>query len=137
MTATRTSSTDNPLDASQWRLVEGFSDITDITYHRNTGEGRANSIVRIASDRPEARNASRPRTVEELHGVIDHARRNSDVGTVLLTGNGRSPKHGGWAAYSGGDQRTRGRSGYRYADGETADREHTALEKLEGGRLQI
>ena len=75
MTATRTYSTDNPFDASQWRAVEGFSDLTDITYHRHTGEGRANGIVRIAFDRPEVRNAFRPHTVDELYRVLDHARR--------------------------------------------------------------
>ena len=137
MTATRTYSTDNPFDASQWRAVEGFSDLTDITYHRHTGEGRANGIVRIAFDRPEVRNAFRPHTVDELYRVLDHARRTPDVGTVLLTGNGPSEKDGGWAFCSGGDQRIRGRSGYRYADGETADTVDTAREKVEGGRLHI
>jgi len=137
MTATQTYSTDNPFDASQWRAVEGFSDLTDITYHRHTGEGRANGIVRIAFDRPEVRNAFRPHTVDELYRVLDHARRTPDVGTVLLTGNGPSEKDGGWAFCSGGDQRIRGRSGYRYADGETADTVDTAREKVEGGRLHI
>ena len=137
MTATRTYSTDNPFDASQWRAVEGFSDLTDITYHRHVGEGRANGIVRIAFDRPEVRNAFRPHTVDELYRVLDHARRTPDVGTVLLTGNGPSEKDGGWAFCSGGDQRIRGRSGYRYAEGETADTVDTAREKVEGGRLHI
>src|SRR5690625_807276 len=137
MTATRTYSTDNPFDASQWRAVDGFSDLTDITYHRHVGEGRANGIVRIAFDRPEVRNAFRPHTVDELYRVLDHARRTPDVGTVLLTGNGPSEKDGGWAFCSGGDQRIRGRSGYRYADGETADTVDTAREKVEGGRLHI
>ena len=45
----------------------------------------------------------------------------SDVGVVLLTGNGPSPKDGGWAFCSGGDQRIRGRSGYQYASGDTAE----------------
>lgn len=137
MTATRTYSTDNPFDASQWRTVEGFSDLTDITYHRHVGEGRANGIVRIAFDRPEVRNAFRPHTVDELYHVLGHARRTPDVGTVLLTGNGPSEKDGGWAFCSGGDQRIRGRSGYRYADGETADTVDAAREKVEGGRLHI
>src|SRR5690625_482963 len=134
MTATRTYSTDNPFDASQWRAVEGFSGLTDITYHRHTGEGRANGIVRIAFDRPEVRNAFRPHTVDELYRVLDHARRTPDVGTVLLTGNGPSEKDGGWAFCSGGDQRIRGRSGYRYADGETADTVRSAERRVEGGR---
>lgn len=117
--------------------MEGFSDLTDITYHRHVGEGRANGIVRIAFDRPEVRNAFRPHTVDELYRVLDHARRTPDVGTVLLTGKGPSEKDGGWAFCSGGDQRIRGRSGYRYADGETADTVDAAREKVEGGRLHI
>ena len=77
--------------------------------------------MRIAFDRPEVRNAFRPHTVDELYRVLDHARMTPDVGCVLLTGNGPSPKDGGWAFCSGGDQRIRGRAGYQYADGETAD----------------
>jgi len=61
------------------------------------------------------RNAFRPGTVDELYRVLDHARMSPDVGCVLLTGNGPSPKDGGWAFCSGGDQRIRGRSGYQYA----------------------
>ena len=74
-------------------------------------------MVRIAFDRPEVRNAFRPHTVDELYRALDHARQSSDVGAVLLTGNGPSPKDGGWAFCSGGDQRIRGRAGYEYADG--------------------
>ena len=74
-------------------------------------------MVRIAFDRPEVRNAFRPHTVDELYRALDHARQSSDVGAVLLTGNGPSPKDGGWAFCSGGDQRIRGRAGYDYADG--------------------
>ncbi len=108
-------STDNPFRPELWHSVEGFEDLTDITYHRLNGEGRKNGIVRIAFDRPEVRNAFRPHTVDELYRALDHARRTPDVGTVLLTGNGPSEKDGGWAFCSGGDQRIRGRSGYRYA----------------------
>lgn len=127
----------NPFKPELWNVVEGFEDLTDITYHRHVGEGRANGIVRIAFDRPEVRNAFRPHTVDELYRALDHARRTPDVGTVLITGNGPSSKDGGWAFCSGGDQRIRGRSGYRYADGETADTVDTAREKVEGGRLHI
>ena len=77
--------------------------------------------MRIAFDRPEVRNAFRPHTVDELYRALDHARMAPDVGTVLLTGNGPRPRDGGWAFCSGGDQRIRGRSGYQYAEGETAD----------------
>jgi naphthoate synthase len=135
--------TDNPFDPSQWREVPGF-DFDDITYHRHAGAGRENGIVRIAFDRPEVRNAFRPHTVDELYRALDHARRSPDVGTVLLTGNGPSPKDGGWAFCSGGDQRIRGRSGYQYAtehDGDvaaaTADTVDEARVKVEGGRLHI
>ena len=91
--------------------MEGF-DFTDITYHRAVDQG----TVRIAFDRPEVRNAFRPHTVDELYRALDHARMTTDVGCVLLTGNGPSPRDGGWAFCSGGDQRIRGRDGYQYAE---------------------
>ncbi len=119
-------------DPEQWREVEGF-DFTDITYHRARDVG----AVRIAFDRPEVRNAFRPHTVDELYRALDHARMTPDVGCILLTGNGPSPRDGGWAFCSGGDQRIRGRSGYQYASGETADTVDEARVKAAGGRLHI
>jgi naphthoate synthase len=95
--------------ADLWEPVPGF-DFSDITYHRAKSQG----TVRIAFHRPEVRNAFRPKTVDELYVALDHARQSSDVGTVLLTGNGPSPKDGGWAFCSGGDQRIRGKVGYQY-----------------------
>ncbi|CAN5344768.1 1,4-dihydroxy-2-naphthoyl-CoA synthase [soil metagenome] len=115
-------------DADAWTTVPGF-ELTDITYHRAVDAG----VVRIAFDRPDIRNAFRPHTVDELYRVLDHARRSSDVGCVLLTGNGPSSKDGGWAFCSGGDQRIRGRDGYRYADGETAE----TIDPARSGRLHI
>src|SRR5690348_14886397 len=115
-------------DPERWRAVEGFS-FTDITYHRAVGSG----TVRVAFDRPEVRNAFRPHTVDELYTALDHARMNGDVGCVLLTGNGPSPRDGGWAFCSGGDQRIRGRDGYRYAEGETA----ATVDPARAGRLHI
>ena len=112
---------DNPFDPSAWQPIDGFG-LTDVTYHRHVVDGVAQPTVRIAFDRPEVRNAFRPHTVDELYRVLDHARMSPDVGVVLLTGNGPSPKDGGWAFCSGGDQRIRGRSGYQYAAGETAER---------------
>ena len=106
-------------DASQWDVVPGFEGFTDVTYHR----ARAHGTVRVAFDRPEVRNAFRPRTVDELFGALEHARTTSDVGCVLITGNGPSPKDGGWAFSSGGDQRIRGADGYKYegaAEGDPA-----------------
>jgi len=102
-----------------WREVQGFT-FKDLTYHRAVDQG----TVRIAFNRPECRNAFRPGTVDELYQALEHARTTSDVGCVLLTGNGPSPKDGGWAFCSGGDQRIRGRDGYKYesAAGEGIDR---------------
>lgn len=97
-------------DAEVWREVPGFEGLTDVTYHLDVS-GR---IARVAFDRPEVRNAFRPQTVDELARALDDARQNPRVGVVLLTGNGPSPKDGGWAFSSGGDQRIRGRAGYEY-----------------------
>ena len=119
----------NPFDAGLWEPVSGFDDLTDITYHRALDQ----PTVRVAFDRPEVRNAFRPHTVDELYRVLDHARMSSNVGVVLLTGNGPSPKDGGWAFCSGGDQRIRGRSGYQYASGETAE----TVDPARAGRLHI
>ncbi len=115
-------------DPTQWHPVDGF-DFTDITYHRANDVG----AVRIAFDRPEIRNAFRPHTVDELYTALNHARMSSDIGAVLLTGNGPSPKDGGWAFCSGGDQRIRGKDGYKYAEGETAD----SIDQARAGRLHI
>lgn len=104
-------------DESAWRIVPGFENLTDLTYHRAVEQG----TVRIAFNRPEVRNAFRPQTVDELLAVLEHSRISSDVGCVLITGNGPSPKDGGWAFCSGGDQRIRGKFGYQYAEGDTAD----------------
>ena len=118
-------------DPDRWEPVEGF-DLSDVTYHRGrTGADRG--TVRIAFDRPEVRNAFRPQTVDELYGTLDHARMATDVGTILLTGNGPSSKDGGWAFCSGGDQRIRGSDGYRYAEGEGAD----SVDPARTGRLHI
>ena len=118
----------NPFRPELWTPVEGF-DFTDITYHR------ANDVpaVRIAFDRPEVRNAFRPHTVDELYRALDIARQDSRIGAVLLTGNGPSPKDGGWAFCSGGDQRIRGKAGYRYASGTDA----STIDRARAGRLHI
>jgi len=112
-------------DPEAWDIVPGF-DFSDITYHR----ARRIGAVRIAFDRPEVRNAFRPRTVDELYRALDHARMTPDVGCVLLTGNGPSPKDGGWAFCSGGDQRIRGRDGYQYED-------DAGIDPTKLGRLHI
>ena len=115
-------------DPTAWREVDGFS-FNDITYHR----AHAHGTVRIAFNRPEVRNAFRPATVDELFVALDHARQSTDIGCVLLTGNGPSPKDGGWAFCSGGDQRIRGKDGYKYADGDTA----STINQGRTGRLHI
>lgn len=118
-------------DPSAWEEVPGF-EFEDITYHRARHQG----TVRVAFDRPECRNAFRPKTVDELYTALDHARMTSDVGCVLLTGNGPSAKDGGWAFSSGGDQRIRGKDGYKYEQaGSGGDREKMDLARL--GRLHI
>jgi naphthoate synthase len=124
-------------DPSAWKPVPGFEDLTDLTYHRALAHG----TVRIAFDRPEVRNAFRPHTVDELLRVLEHARISSDVGCVLLTGNGPSPKDGGWAFCSGGDQRIRGRAGYQYTRPEGAEgragETSESVDQAKLGRLHI
>jgi naphthoate synthase len=115
-------------DPQAWRAIPGF-EFRDITYHRAVETG----AVRVAFNRPEVRNAFRPQTVDELYRALDHARMSSDVGCVILTGNGPSPKDGGWAFCSGGDQRIRGKDGYKYAEGETA----ATIDPARTGRLHI
>jgi naphthoate synthase len=112
---------------ARWREVDGFK-FEDITYHRAVDQG----TVRIAFHRPEVRNAFRPRTVDELYTALDHARMTTDVGCVLITGNGPSPKDGGWAFCSGGDQRIRGKDGYKYEGDEAGKPDVGRL-----GRLHI
>lgn len=114
-------------DPSLWDEVADFK-FEDITYHRAKDQG----TVRIAFNRPECRNAFRPKTVDELYLALDHARQTSDVGVVLITGNGPSPKDGGWAFSAGGDQRIRGKDGYKY---EGMDQDKIDPAKL--GRLHI
>ena len=115
-------------DPNVWSAVDAF-ELTDITYHRAVDQG----TVRIAFNRPEVRNAFRPNTVDELYRALDHARMTTDVGCVLLTGNGPSPRDGGWAFCSGGDQRIRGPVGYQYeGDGTPGEVDAARL-----GRLHI
>ncbi|MBM7501684.1 naphthoate synthase [Brachybacterium muris] len=132
-------------DPSRWREVtaaeHGGPAFTDITYHRgvqrsDAATGHDLPVVRIAFDRPEVRNAFRPHTVDELYRAIDHARLDTGVGVVLLTGNGPSPKDGGRSFCSGGDQRIRGRAGYEYADAEELG-ETDQVRTGSSGRLHI
>ncbi|GLJ62889.1 MULTISPECIES: 1,4-dihydroxy-2-naphthoyl-CoA synthase [Microbacterium] len=115
-------------DPAEWDAAPGSEDYRDITAHVSK-DGR---IARIAIDRPEVRNAFRPATVDELYRALDLARTDPRIGVVLLTGNGPSPKDGGWAFCSGGDQRIRGRDGYKYSEDETS-----VTDSARAGRLHI
>jgi len=115
-------------DENLWETVNGF-DFEDITYHKAKSQG----TVRIAFNRPEVRNAFRPLTVDELYRALDHARMSTNIGSILITGNGPSPKDAGWAFCSGGDQRIRGKDGYKYADGDSSE----SIDTSKVGRLHI
>jgi naphthoate synthase len=116
-------------DSALWCDVAGFEDLVDVTYHQ-TADGQ---IARVAFNRPEVRNAFRPRTVDELYRALDHARLQTTLGVIILTGNGPSQKDGGWAFSSGGDQRIRSADGYRYSDTDDA----TGIDPAQSGRLHI
>ena len=123
----------------RWRNIEGLN-FHDITMHRGVERSvdeagtvtavRDLPVVRIAFNRPEVRNAFRPETVDELYRALDMARLDTTVGVIILTGNGPSPKDGGWAFCSGGDQKARGTDGYRYGTGSEEG-------PAGGGRLHI
>ncbi|RKR73062.1 1,4-dihydroxy-2-naphthoyl-CoA synthase [Frondihabitans australicus] len=115
-------------DPTEWVEATGAGELTDLTYHHDVN----GQLARIAFNRPEVRNAFRPQTVDELARTLDDARMNPRIGVVLLTGNGPSPKDGGWAFCSGGDQRIRGRDGYKYE----GSQEHTP-DPARNGRLHI
>lgn len=117
-------------DESKWEPIEDC-EFRDLTYHRAVDSG----TVRIAFDRPAVRNAFRPGTVDELYDALDHAKRQTDVGCILLTGNGPSPKDEGWAFCAGGDQTVRGESGYEYDGDKDRASEHGRLHILEVQRL--
>ena len=112
-------------NAEDWNEIKNFT-FEDITFH----EAVVGGTVRIAFNRPECRNAFRPQTVDELHTALQYAAENESIGVVLLTGNGPSPKDGGWAFCSGGDQRVRGKDGYKYPDAKDKT-------KAKMGRLHI
>lgn len=115
-------------DPDSWVPAPGSEGYRDITSHVSP-DGR---IARVAFDRPEVRNAFRPATVDELYRALEIARTDPKIGAVLLTGNGPSQKDGGWAFCSGGDQRIRGRDGYKYSDEDGA-----VTDPARAGRLHI
>ena len=83
--------------AADWRAAAEYEDIRYET---------ADGIAKITIDRPEVRNAFRPETVIELSDAFERAREDTEVGVIVLTGEGPL------AFCSGGDQRVRGDSGY-------------------------
>lgn len=91
-----------------WTTIKEFQ---DITYRYSNG------VARIAFNRPECRNAFRPKTTDELLQALIHAHESQEIGVVLISGEGPSPKDGGWAFCSGGDQRVRSTTGYKGEDG--------------------
>lgn len=86
-----------------WQQVKEY---TDITYHK------ADGMARIAFNRPEVRNAFRPQTIDEMIEAFREAWMDDEIGVVLLTGNGPSPKDGVYSFCAGGDQKVRGHAGY-------------------------
>ena len=92
------------MSSISWETVKEYE---DITYKK------AGGVARIAFNRPEVRNAFRPRTVYELYEAFLDTREDHAIGVVLLSGEGPSPKDGGWAFCSGGDQNARGHQGLR------------------------
>ena len=93
---------------SKWTSKKAYEDITYTT---------RNGVARIAFNRPEVRNAFRPKTVFELYEALLDAKEDNSIGVVLLSGEGPSPKDGVWAFCSGGDQRVRAKTGYKAEDG--------------------
>ena len=91
-----------------WKIVKEYEDITF---------KMADGVARIAFNRPEVRNAFRPKTVDELLEALIICHESQEIGVVLITGEGPSPKDGGWAFCSGGDQRVRAKRGYEGLDG--------------------
>jgi naphthoate synthase len=95
------------MSVPDWKQVKAYE---DITYHKCDG------VARIAFDRPEVRNAFRPDTLLELQEAFRNAGEDTEIGVVLLTGNGPA-KDGKYAFCSGGDQKVRGEAGYVGSDG--------------------
>lgn len=91
-----------------WANIKAYQDITF---------KQCNGVARIAFNRPEVRNAFRPETVSEMLEALIIAHESEEIGVVLLSGEGPSPKDGVWAFCSGGDQRVRSATGYKGKDG--------------------
>lgn len=91
-----------------WKTVKEYEDITF---------KKLNGVARIAFNRPEVRNAFRPKTVDELLEALIICHESQEIGVVLISGEGPSKKDGIWSFCSGGDQRVRAKRGYKGLDG--------------------
>lgn len=91
-----------------WVTAKEYS---DITYKKCDG------VARIAFNRPEVRNAFRPKTTAELLDAFHDAHEDTSIGVILLSSEGPSPKDGIYSFCSGGDQKARGYQGYVGEDG--------------------
>lgn len=96
-------STEEMMTKANWKTVKDYQ---DITYKK------ADGVARIAFNRPNVRNAFRPKTVSELFEAFLDAREDTSIGVVLLSAEGPSTKDGVYSFCSGGDQKTRGHQGY-------------------------
>jgi naphthoate synthase len=92
----------------EWKTVKEYE---DITYKKSNG------IARIAFNRPDVRNAFRPKTTLELYQALYDANEDTSIGVVLLSAEGPSSKDGVYSFCSGGDQKARGQKGYVGDDG--------------------
>jgi len=92
------------VDKIRWKTVKDYQDITF---------KQCNGVARIAFNRPEVRNAFRPKTTDELLEALIIAHESQEIGVVLISAEGPSPKDGVWAFCSGGDQRVRAQRGYQ------------------------
>lgn len=96
------------MDQINWQTIKEYQDITF---------KKADGVARIAFNRPEVRNAFRPKTVSEILEALIIAHESQEIGVVLISGEGPSPKDGVWSFCSGGDQRVRSTTGYKGEDG--------------------
>ena len=85
-----------------WTKVKDYQ---DVVYEKAEG------IAKVTINRPEKRNAFRPRTVSEMYEAFLDAREDASIGVVLLTGAGPHTD-GKYAFCSGGDQSVRCKAGY-------------------------
>jgi len=100
--------TEDLMKLTDWQQVKEYE---DITFHKAEG------IARIAFDRPDIRNAFRPKTIEEMTEAVLMAWGDPEIGVVWITANGPSSKDGVWSFCAGGDQSVRGHAGYVGDDG--------------------